>query len=64
MNFWESLGVAYVVGSSALGTILLMWSVWKHTRRLLDLAKRGEIEQMRDVQKVADQNWLDRQEAK
>lgn len=52
MTIYESVGYVVVIGSSALGMIVCGWAAYQHLRRMLDMAKRGIVEEMRDVRRA------------
>lgn len=49
MNIYESVGLAWIVATATAAHIAIIVAVYRQVRRTLDLAKRGEVEEQRDV---------------
>ncbi len=57
MSVLSTLGLAWLIFTAALAHIAIVYAAYQHFRRVMELAKRGEVEVMRMVRASALLEW-------
>lgn len=60
MSITETIGVAWIIFTSALGHLIILIAAYRQLQRILSLALRGEVEERRDVAAATETRLLGR----